>query len=613
MTTQRAGLLDSVTWRQLTHAAEDSEFFSGWLTLQAEMVKGATGGIVVFALPGEERFRPVAIWPAGRTPAPALMLAIEQSLARRQGLVRRVEADAGSDATHTLAYPIIGEDRLCGVVALLVKREDDADLQSALRQLQWGSAWLEKHLLQSEVGELRQVVDRATHILELASLATDHEQFGVAGNLTLIELCSRFQCDRVSLGRLHGNHIRMLGISHTANFTRRMNLVRALEYAMEEAVDQSCMIAYPLEDDAEPVICRAHAELARLHGTGGSIVSLPLVSGERIFGAMTFEFPAGRTLTESQLDTCSAASGLVGSILDAKWQNDRSLVAKTLASSRFQLGRLLGPGYLGRKLLLMGLFAVALFFQFAVVPFRVTSDAVLEGSVQRIAAAPFDGFIADARVRAGDQVHKGDLLARLDDRDIQLELHAWQSRRAQYQAEMQQARAEGDRARIGVLGAQIEEADAQAGLLQQKIERTHIQSPFDALVVAGDLSQSLGSAVRQGDTLFQLAPLDSYRVVVKVDERNVGELHGGQQGELILSSLPDERFPVQVERVTPVTQAEEGGNFFRVEARLLGEGAGLRPGMEGVAKIEVGERKLIWIWTRRMVGWIQLQFWKWMP
>ncbi len=613
MTAQRAGLLDSVSWRQLTHSSEDSEFFSGWLTLQIEMVGGVASGIIVFAPPGEERFRPVAVWPAGRTPLPALMQATEQALARRQGLVKRLDLEQGIDATHSLAFPVMGEDRVCGVVALLVKRDDDTDLQAAMRQLQWGSAWLEKHLLKDEVGQLRQVMDRASHVLELAALATDHDQFGVAGNLVLVELCSRFQCDRVSLGRIQGQHVRMLGISHTANFTRRMNLVRALEYAMEEAIDQAQEIIYPQDEDAEPVVCRAHAELARLHGTGGSIVTIPLVSGDHVFGAMTFEFPPGRSLTEYELDTCSAASGLVGSILDAKWQNDRPLPAKLLTSSRQGLSRLLGPGYLGRKLFLIGLLALVLFFQFMVVPFRVTSDAVLEGVVQRISAAPFDGFIAQANVRAGDQVKQGDLLAQLDDRDFLLELHAWQSRRIQYQTQMQQARAEGDRAAIGVLGAQIEEADAQIGLLTQKIERTRVVAPFDALVVAGDLSQSLGSAVRQGDTLFQLAPLDAYRVVVKVDERDITELQTGQTGDLILSALPDSRYPLQVERVTPVTQAEEGGNFFRVEARLEQEGVGLRPGMEGVAKIEVGERKLIWIWTRRLVGWIELQLWKWMP
>jgi hypothetical protein len=35
--------------------------------------------------------------------------------------------------------------------------------------------------------------------------------------------------------------------------------------------------------------------------------------------------------------------------------------------------------------------------------------------------------------------------------------------------------------------------------------------------------------------------------------------------------------------------------------------------MEGVAKIDVGRRKLIRIWTRRLVDWMRLFFWKHLP
>jgi hypothetical protein len=39
----------------------------------------------------------------------------------------------------------------------------------------------------------------------------------------------------------------------------------------------------------------------------------------------------------------------------------------------------------------------------------------------------------------------------------------------------------------------------------------------------------------------------------------------------------------------------------------------LHPGMEGVAKIEVGSRKLIWIWSRRLVDWLRLWTWAKLP
>ena len=81
---------------------------------------------------------------------------------------------------------------------------------------------------------------------------------------------------------------------------------------------------------------------------------------------------------------------------------------------------------------------------------------------------------------------------------------------------------------------------------------------------------------------------------------------------LSLGSLTVSAFTVS--KITPVNTAKEGRNFFRVEAVLGATGAQrLRPGMEGVGKIYVEERRLIWIWTRQMVNWFKLKAWAWLP
>jgi hypothetical protein len=81
-----------------------------------------------------------------------------------------------------------------------------------------------------------------------------------------------------------------------------------------------------------------------------------------------------------------------------------------------------------------------------------------------------------------------------------------------------------------------------------------------------------------------------------------------------LSSLPGSRQAFTVSKITPVNTAKEGRNVFRVEAELVpGTGARLRPGMEGVAKVEVDERRLISIWTREIITWIRIKIWAWTP
>jgi hypothetical protein len=113
--------------------------------------------------------------------------------------------------------------------------------------------------------------------------------------------------------------------------------------------------------------------------------------------------------------------------------------------------------------------------------------------------------------------------------------------------------------------------------------------------------------------LFQIAPLDGYRIILKVDERAIVGLDVGQPGRLALSARPGAALPFTVERITPVSVAEDGRNYFRVEARLEEPADWLRPGMEGVAKIDAGPRTRLWIWTHGFVDWLRLTLWSWWP
>jgi RND family efflux transporter MFP subunit len=233
--------------------------------------------------------------------------------------------------------------------------------------------------------------------------------------------------------------------------------------------------------------------------------------------------------------------------------------------------------------------------------------------VQRALVAGVAGYLAEANARAGDLVRAGDVLARLDDRDLRLEHRKWASQRAQLEKEYREALAGQDRTRVSILSAQIEQAAAQLGLAQEQLERTSVVAPFDGVVLEGDLEGWLGSPVELGTVLFELAPLDGYRIIVEVDERDIADVAVGQRGRLALSALPGRPLPLVVERITPIATAEEGRNYFRVEAVLEERFAALRPGMEGIAKIDVGRRRLLWIWTHEMLDWLRLLTWSVLP
>ncbi|MEE8292478.1 MAG: HlyD family secretion protein, partial [Candidatus Tectomicrobia bacterium] len=138
-------------------------------------------------------------------------------------------------------------------------------------------------------------------------------------------------------------------------------------------------------------------------------------------------------------------------------------------------------------------------------------------------------------------------------------------------------------------------------------------APFDSVIVTGDLSQLIGAPVERGQVLFEVAPLDTYRIILQVDERDIAEVVVGQRGNLMLSAFPTQPLPFVVEQLTPVSIAREGRNYFRVEAQLEHTSTHLRPGMEGVGKIDIDRRLLLWNWTHRAIDWLRLFVWSWWP
>jgi multidrug efflux pump subunit AcrA (membrane-fusion protein) len=153
------------------------------------------------------------------------------------------------------------------------------------------------------------------------------------------------------------------------------------------------------------------------------------------------------------------------------------------------------------------------------------------------------------------------------------------------------------------------EAQAMLALSETQLERTQLQAPFDGIVIKGDLSQNLGAPVQRGEVLMVLAPNDSFRLMVEVDESDIAAIQPGQKGQLALAARPEQPLRFTTRRIVPVATAAEGRNYFEVEATPDEAQANLRPGLSGVAKIEVGQRSLGWLLFHRAVAWLRLALW----
>jgi hypothetical protein len=602
-----------LAWDAFIAAKTADERCRAWLALVCSRIAGAQSAAVLVESLDAQTFVPMAVWPQASKEMGRLGGIVERALRERRGVVQSVPEKAG---IRHFAYPLLLDQRVAGVVAL--ETSGNEAINDVLREVHWGSAWLANLLGARELDEAIRARDRVGSVLEVTATALRHGKLQQALFDVANDLRHRFGCSRVAIGLVDETAVKMAALSEAATFEKRTPMVKAYVAAMEEAYDLGKAVVAsvgPAGDKSagEGAMQRypAHGELLEASGAAHAL-SQPLLLDAQCVGVVTLE-RNGEAFSQANVEWLDAFAALAASIIEQRRAAERSSLRRMLGEAKRVLHKIFGPRHLLWKAATSLVVASVALMLFLHIDYRVTAKTVIEGEVQRVAAAPFEGFIGGGFVRAGDMVKQGQLLAQLDDRELKVEQAKWASERDQFDRRLLEAMANHDLTAVQVVGAQLRQAQAQLALITEKIERARIVAPYDGVVISGDLNQQIGSPVESGKKLFEIAPLQSYRVILQVDEREIRHVHIGQAGRLVITGIAAEPMPLTVAKVTPVATAQDGRNFFRVEATLPEAPARLRPGMEGVGKIEVGSRRLWWVVTHSFTEWLTLSLWTWLP
>jgi RND family efflux transporter MFP subunit len=581
-----------------------------WLFHQCRMLSGSIHAVLLTGPPDEGPYNRALYWPDKQRDHSVLSRAAQEALRNKQAVIEtgKNKVEKTGEPLDVLACPLFLNDRLFGVVAIEITSRSQPMQQATVKQVQVGAKWLETmiHLHGSTAKE------QLVNLVDLVAAGLEHEQFRVAATEVTNELAERFSCQRVSLGFLRYNRVRVEALSHSSRIDQHSNMVRAIRDAMSESLDQGATVVYPVVSDDTVLVTRFHAQLAKAQ-QGAAICTLPLIKNGKALGALLLERAADKPFTAETVEQCEQIGLLLGPVLETRRRDERPLPSKILESLRCWCAKLFGQRHLPLKVGVALSAVLLIWLSLASATFRISSDSVLEAEICRSVVAPQQGYIATAHVRAGDLVREGDVLATLDDQELRLEQRKWQSQLAQLLKEYRKALAGYDRAEVAILNAKRAQAAAQLRLVEHQLARVTLVAPFSGLIVKGDLSQALGSPVTRGEVLFEVAPTDEYRVVLKVDDRDIGLVSLEQRGQLKLSGIPDKSIAITIDQLMPVSANEGGHNYFRVEAVMDNHSDLMRPGMQGISKIEIGRKKLLWIWTRPLVDWLRLFVWNRLP
>lgn len=453
--------------------------------------------------------------------------------------------------------------------------------------------------------------ERLFQILQLTQGLSAHTRFTPAAMALCNQLCSRHAADRVSLGWRQGPGIRLVAISQVEHFDAKSNVARALEELMEEAMAQESLLVYPPEADNLAVL-RAHDHYARMAAPAGmslSLTSVPLDAGEGVVGVLCLERHDPR-FDAAELWELQQTGQAVRPWLAHLRDQDRWFGLRAWDALRRGAGMLLGPRHTAAKA--AGL-VLALFLGLSAVwpwAYRVDATLAVRSRDLLFMPAPFDGYLRQVHVDVGDQVASGATLVELDTRDLLLEASMAEADLVRYTREAEKAMAARQLAEMQIALARQQQAQAKLELTRYQLANAQLKAPYEGVVIEGELKKNLGAPVRKGDLLLKLARSTRTYLELEIDQAYVHEVQVGTRGEFALVGRPGERFAITLTQLDPAAVTKDGRTVYLARAALLdAQQPDWRPGMGGNAKLDAGERPLIWVLTHRTVRFLREFFW----
>src|SRR5690606_16069196 len=269
------------TWSAFASALSEEAFCGAWLALQCLLVSRTRAGLLLLRSGETRAYVPAAIWPDAGQDVTHLAPVAEAALTERRGAVARPEAEGKVRAgSMYVAYPVESDGELEGAVVLDLAARPENELEAAFRQLLWGTGWLVALLRRQRLVREGHVLARASTALVLVQAAQEHAELDAAAIAAVNELANAAQADRVSLGVVRKDALRLRAISRTAWFDRKSQLSELIENAMEEALDQQASIVFPPAEGVKGKVSVAQRDLA-IHAGAAAVLSVLMRSGGR--------------------------------------------------------------------------------------------------------------------------------------------------------------------------------------------------------------------------------------------------------------------------------------------------------------------------------------------
>ena len=194
--------------------------------------------------------------------------------------------------------------------------------------------------------------------------------------------------------------------------------------------------------------------------------------------------------------------------------------------------------------------------------------------------AKVPGQVIKLTTEEGMRVKKGDLLAKLDEVEIQIEFMKTKISMETDKAMLTRARSMLEKNLIAeenyeTTRLQYESSKAAHEAARIQMEYTNIRSPFNGVITARNIE--LGQRVSVNQSIFIVADFDPLRAKIYIPEKDIGRIFEDQEAKIAVEAEPGLEFAGRVTMVSPVVDPASGTSKVTID--IEDDKGKLKPGM----------------------------------
>jgi len=253
---------------------------------------------------------------------------------------------------------------------------------------------------------------------------------------------------------------------------------------------------------------------------------------------------------------------------------------------------------------------------------RVSTDLVLEPGRVAPLRAEAGGGVSQVFVRQGDEVKPGQLLAILEDPEIQAKARVVAAQLALASSNLRQNEGS-DPQKTAHATRERSRLQKELAVARKDVEALEIRAPFAGVITTPEIEQKVGEYLSPGDEFGRVVDRNTMRARILVRDWELEEVRPGTPAKVKVLPFPYRTYSGHVDQILPAAaedrpvaqphklerMGQELTNYFAVVVEFPNPDGTLREGMTGTARISAKSSPLAWKVGRESWRWLRSQIW----